>query len=119
MECNSRSVIEGMSAGLLCVHPNLAGLPDTSGGLNFMYQWNDDKSKHAQTFFNSLDNAIQTVNDDNLQQYLKLVKIYADSRYNWTKVSSQWNDLLQSLKHQYPTVESRKLPGLMFNYKVN
>lgn len=119
MECNSRSVIEAMSAGLLCVHPNFAGLPDTAGGLNFMYQWNDDKSKHANVFFNALDNAIQTVNQDSLQQYLKLVKIYADSRYNWTKVASQWDDLLRNLKQQYPTVESRKLPGLMFNYRVN
>ena len=118
MECNSRSVIEAMSAGLLCVHPNFAGLPDTAGGLNFMYQWDEDKTAHANRFFHSLDNAITTVNQDELQNYLKLVKIYADSRYNWSKVSSQWNDLLQELKHRYPTAESRKLPGVMFNYKV-
>lgn len=116
-ECNSRSVIEAMSARLLCVHPNFAGLPDTSGGLNFMYQWNDDKAKHAQRFYNSLENAIQTVHEEELQNYLKLVKIYADSRYNWGKVAAQWSDLLTGLKMQYPTVESRKVPGLMFNYK--
>jgi len=118
MECNSRSVIEAMSAGLLCVHPNFAGLPDTAGGLNFMYQWDVDKTKHANRFYHSLNNAIETVNQEELQNYLKLVKIYADARYNWSKVSSQWNDLLQELKHRYPTVESRKLPGVMFNYKV-
>lgn len=117
-ECNSRSVIEAMSAGLLCVHPNFAGLPDTAGGLNFMYQWNNDTAKHAQIFYNSLENAIQTVNEDDLQQYLKLVKIYADSRYNWGKVAAQWTDMLTGLKMQYPTVESRKIPGAMFNYKV-
>ena len=65
-----------------------------------------------------LDNAIQTVHQEALQDYLKLVKIYADSRYSWTKVASQWNDLLEGLNKQYPTAESRKLPGLMFNYKV-
>lgn len=118
MECNSRSVIEAMSAGLLCVHPNFAGLPDTAGGLNFMYQWDEDTTAHANRFFHSLDNAITTVNQEELQNYLKLVKIYADSRYNWSKVSSQWSDLLQELKHRYPTAESRKLPGVMFNYKV-
>ena len=118
MECNSRSVIEAMSAGLLCVHPNFAGLPDTAGGLNFMYQWDEDKTAHANRFFHSLDNAITTVNQDELQNYLKLVKIYADSRYNWSKVASQWGDLLQELKHRYPTAESRKLPGIMFNYKA-
>lgn len=118
MECNSRSVIEAMSAGALCVHPNLAGLPDTSGGMNFMYQWNEDKAKHANAFYHMLNNAIETVNQEGLQDYLKLVKIYADSRYSWTKVASQWNDLLTGLKQQYPTAESRKLPGMMFNYKV-
>lgn len=117
-ECNSRSVIEAMSAGLLCVHPNFAGLPDTAGGLNFMYQWDNDKSKHASRFYHSIDNAIETVNTDDLQNYLKLVKIYADSRYNWSKVASQWSDLLQELKQRYPTVESRKQLGPMFSYRT-
>lgn len=117
-ECNSRSVIEAMSAGMLCVHPNYAGLPDTAGGVNFMYQWDSDRNKHANRFYAALENAIQTVNSDDLQQYLKLVKVYADSRYNWGKVSAQWEDTLLELKHRYPTVESRKVPGPVFHYKA-
>ena len=118
MECNSRSVIEAMSAGLLCVHPNFAGLPDTAGGLNFMYQWDEDRTAHANRFFHSLNSAIETVNNQDLQNYLKLVKIYADSRYNWGKIAAQWTDQLMELRNRYPTAESRKLPGVMFNYKV-
>ena len=118
-ECNSRSVIEAMSAGMLCLHPNFAGLPDTAGGLNFMYQWNHDKQKHLNMFYNSLEHAVTTVNNEEVQNYLKFVKIYADSRYNWTKVTAQWHDLLSELKHKYPTVESRKNVGPMFNYKFS
>lgn len=117
-ECNSRSVIEAMSAGMLCVHPNLAGLPDTAGGMNFMYQWDQDKNKHAQKFAGALAHAIETVNKDEVQHYLQFVKMYADSRYNWTKVAAQWQDLLLELKHRYPTVESRKKPELMFHYRA-
>lgn len=117
MECNSRSVIEAMSAGMLCVHPNFAGLPDTAGGMNFMYQWDPDKNKHANKFYAALDNAIDIVNTENIQNYLRMVKMYADSRYNWTRVASQWEDMLRALKSRYPTVESRKVPVEMFYYK--
>jgi len=119
MECNSRSVIEGMSAGMLCVHPNLAGLPDTSGGMNFMYQWDPDKQKHARKFYTALSNAIDIVHTEDISNYLRLVKMYTDSRYNWTKVASQWQDLLMELKHKYPSVNSRRDQGPMFNYTVN
>lgn len=119
MECNSRSVIEAMSAGMLCVHPNYAGLPDTAGGLNYMYQWNPDKNQHAGAFYAALDHAIETVNEESTQGYLRFVKVYADSRYNWTKVASQWTDLLQGLKHEYADVAKRKPVGPIFDYRVN
>ena len=118
MECNSRSVIEAMSAGMLCVHPNYAGLPDTAGGLNFMYQWHPDKNMHARVFYQSLEHAINTVQTEDLQTYLRFVKMYADSRYNWNKVASQWTDLLEGLHEQYPVPGSRKPAGPVFHYKA-
>ena len=117
-ETSCRSVIEAMSAGLLCVHPNYAALSDTAGGMNFMYQWNEDRTAHANRFFHSLDHAITNVNSDDMQNYLKLVKIYADSRFNMSKNTSIWTNLLMELKDRFPTVESRKMPGLMFTYEA-
>jgi UDP-glucose:(glucosyl)LPS alpha-1,2-glucosyltransferase len=119
-ECNSRSVIEAMSAGLMCVHPNLAGLSDTSGGLTFQYQWDQDAQVHVNKFYHALDHAIEVVNNEDMQNYLKFVKMYADSRYNWSKIAGQWEDVMNSLKARYPE-ETRKLPkddGPMFHYKV-
>jgi len=119
METSCRSVIEGMSAGLLCVHPNLGALSDTSGGLNFMYQGHADHNKHANVFYQALDDAIQKVNRDDVQSYLKLVKMYADSRFGTYKVAQQWQDLLEGLHKTYETVESRKLPSAqMFRYNT-
>lgn len=117
-ECNSRALIEAMSAGCICLHPNLAGLADTSGGLTSMYQFVDDHNRHAGKFYHLLENAIQVVHTEQATNYLAFVKQYADARFNLNKVASQWKDLLTSLKAEYPTVESRTLPKQVFRYRV-
>lgn len=118
LECNSRSIIEAMSGGLLCVHPNYGGLVDTSGGLNFMYQGDINLNTHANIFYQALDHAIETVQKEDTQNYLKFVKAYADSRFGWKKITSQWVDLLSSLKERYSTIESRHIPKQMFVYNT-
>lgn len=120
LECNSRSVIEAMSGGALCVHPNFGGLIDTSGGMNFMYQGHSDPNVHASMFYEVMQNAIEVVHEEQVQNYLQLVKAYADNRYNWGKITQQWEDLLKGLKQQYPTLESRSVPktGPKFVYNT-
>ena len=118
-ETSCRVLMESMSAGLLCVHPNFAALSDTSGGLTSMYPYDPDPNKHANIFYAHLNEAINIVNTDNAQNYLGFVKSYADARFNLQKVSSQWNALLQTLLREYPTAESRALKmKQMFRYKV-
>jgi hypothetical protein len=107
-----------MSSGVLCVHPNFGGLTDTSGGMNFMYQGHSDANKHANIFYHALEHAINNVEKEDMQNYLKLVKMYADSRFAWSKIVGQWGDLLTGLKQQYPTIESRKPKSEMFVYNV-
>lgn len=116
LECNSRSVIEAMSAGVLCVHPNYGGLADTTGGMTFSYQGDKDHNTHANIFYHALDHAIEVVNKEDTQNYLKLVKLYADNRYGWDKITQQWQTMLEGLLNQYPTIESRKLPSAKFEY---
>lgn len=117
MECNSRSVIEAMSAGVFCVHPNAGGLPDTSGGLNFMYQSDHDHNIHANIFYKALEHAVEIVSKEDTQNYLKLVKTYADTRFSWSKIVNQWTDLLLDLKEKYNEVESRKIQSPTFVYR--
>lgn len=118
LECNSRSLIEAMSANLLCVHPNTGGLADTSGGMTYMYQSDHDPNIHCNLFYNALDNAIQIVKEKDTINYLNFVKAYADNRFAWSKISKQWEDLLTGLKGQYPTLESRKIPSQVFVYNT-
>lgn len=117
-ECNSRALIEAMSAGVLCLHPNLAGLSDTSGSLTSMYQYIEDHNAHANKFYHLLDQAISIANKDSTQNYLRYVKTYADSRFNIGKIARQWEDVLRGLKEQYPSAATRGIPKEMFRYKV-
>ena len=118
-ECNSRALIEAMSAKCLCLHPNLAGLGDTAGGLTSMYQFIDDPNQHANMFYQLLDKAIEVVNTDEAQNYLGFVKAYADNRFGINKIVGIWEDMMLSLYEQYKDPSSRSLPKAMFRYKTS
>jgi len=117
-ETNCRVLTESMSAGLLCVHPNLAALSDTSGNMTFMYQYDNTPNVHAETFYKYLKRAVEEVNKDEIQNYLRFSKAYADTRFNLDRVATQWESLLIELKEKYSNVESRKFPKEMFTYKT-
>lgn len=119
-ETSCRSMIEAMSAKLVCVHPNLGALPFTSGGLNYMYQGDSDAKKHAGLFHNVLEQAINDVieNKQSLQDHLTFAKIYTDSRFNIDNVAHRWEAMLNALLLEYPTVESRIPKNDMFIYRT-
>lgn len=119
-ETSCRVLIESMSAGLLCVHPNYAALTETSGGLTSMYQYQDNVQDHANLFYQYLEHSINIVQNEETQNYLKFVKAYADQRFNIDKIAYQWNNMMQEMLVKYPTVESRAIeqPKQMFVYKT-
>ena len=107
-ETSCRALIEAMSAGLLCVHPNFAALPDTSGGLNMMYQGDINPTTHANIFLGVMHSAITQVVENKLENYLKYVKTYADNRFNIAKIANQWDFIMRELSEKYSNPESRK-----------
>lgn len=112
-ETMCRAVLEAMSAGMLCVHPNLAALPDTTGCLNFlMYDGCADPNEHANRFAGALIQATGMIRslDEGLQQRLLFNKAYIDTRYSTQYVHNRWQALLAGLNAQYPTVESVQIP---------
>lgn len=117
-ETSCRVLMESMSAGLLCVHPNLAALQDTSGHLTSMYQYFDNKERHMAIFHSYLEHAIQNVAKEEMQSYLKFVKMYADNRFNLSKISATWAHVMNDLLSKYPDEESRKIPSQMFSYRT-
>jgi len=117
-ETSCRALIESMSAGTLCLHSNLAALPDTSGNLTSMYQYEEDHNVHANKFYHLLSQAIDLVHKEETQNYLRFVKQYTDNRFSIVKIAGQWKNMLISLKEQYPSVQSRYLAKKTFQYKT-
>jgi len=88
-----------------------------TGKITTVYPYDQDINRHANMFYMFLQSAITSIQDDNLQYYLRFVKSYADTRFNIDKISAQWTDLLTSLKIQYPEGQ-RGLPKAMFRYRT-
>lgn len=120
LETSCRAMLESMSAGLVCVHPNYGALPDTSGALNVMYQGNEvDRTHHANIFAGALEAAINFVKNDNHKAMVSFNKTYVDSRFNIERIKNQWNMMLNRLMKEYPTAESREIPKKQFVYKTS
>ncbi len=114
-ETSCLCLIEAMSAGLMCIHPNYAGLPDTASGFTYMYQMDEDENRHATKLYHILDGAIEHLNSEDVLAKRKFMKMYADDRFNWANKSVLWTNLLSSMVAQNP---DKKLPGKSFVYNV-
>ena len=95
-ETSCLCLIEAMSAGLVAVHPNYAALPETSGGLTAMYQWDEDLQEHARAFSTVLETVIESYSSE-FFPYIARNKTYADSKYNWDMLKYKWEALLTTL----------------------
>lgn len=108
-------LMEAMSAGILCVHPNYAALFETGANWTNMYQWHDDINEHASHFYAALDASIESYRAEGIQSRLASQKSYANVFYNWHLRSFQWESFLVSLLD-----EPRELPKAsagFFEYK--
>jgi len=103
MECNSQSIAEAMSGGAMVVAPNYGGIVEGTGNLAMTYTFLEDKNAHANLFFQMMVHAIRTVNTEEMQNYLQLVKMYADHRYHINNISKIWENLLESVVATAPS----------------
>lgn len=118
-ETSCRSMLEAMSAGLVCVHSDIGALPETSGGLNIMYHADlTDKSNHANIFAANLNSAIKFVKSKNETNMIRFNKAFVDSRFDINSIKFKWNLLLKTLIQKYPTPESRKTENPKFVYRT-
>jgi glycosyltransferase involved in cell wall biosynthesis len=116
-----RSMVEAMSAGCICVHPNFAALPFTSGGLNVMYPGDADKNKHVNTFMNHLNLAIMmhTNGGPQLEQRLGFNKAFVDTNYSAQIIGMKLESQIRYLVDQFPNEESRKIPSPTLIFKTS
>jgi UDP-glucose:(glucosyl)LPS alpha-1,2-glucosyltransferase len=98
-EVSCLSLIEAMSAGLACVHPDFGSLPETAGGMTMMYHFHEDPAAHVRIFYEGLVRVVDAVRagDPGLLSRLAAQKSYADFRYNWDSRAPQWDALLRRI----------------------
>lgn len=95
LETSCISLMEAMSAGCLCVHPNYGALYETAGGMTMMYQWQANARDHSELLRHTLEGAIQHYAA--IKPTLVNQQTYAALRYNWTNRAAEWNSLLASM----------------------
>lgn len=107
------SLLEAMSAELLCVHPNYGCLPETASNWTMMYDYHEEIPQHKERFYQQLEKAIEIVNQKEIKQHLKKQKEYVDYLFNWDKRTQEWIDLLQSLEN-LPLKNIKKTTSLIY-----
>lgn len=104
LETSCLSLIEAMSAGLICIHPNYGALFETSANWTTQYQWNEDKNKHAATSYNIINNVLTGIKEHNawegISTQIRNQKAYADLFYNWNVRKHQWESIFLSLLNE-------------------
>jgi glycosyltransferase involved in cell wall biosynthesis len=108
------SLLEAMSAGLLCVHPNYGCLPETASNWTMMYDYHEKIPQHEERFYHELKKAIEIVNQKQTQEHLKKQKEYVDYLFNWDRRTQEWINLLESLK-DLPLKKISKSTSLKYN----
>jgi UDP-glucose:(glucosyl)LPS alpha-1,2-glucosyltransferase len=117
-ETSCLCLMEAMSAGLNCVHPNYGALYETAAGWTSMYHFHEDLHEHAKIFYMMLDNAIEHNANENLQGRVASQKVYADAFYGWNQRANQWHALLQSIVNGGEEREIKQVDEKEFVYQV-
>ena len=99
LETSGIVLMEAMSGGLVCVHPNYGALAETAANLTMMYQWSADKNVHAGGFLRRLNEAVELLKaaPESVRPRLAFQRRYADEIYGWDQRTAEWEALLRSL----------------------
>lgn len=103
-ETSCRCLIEAMMAGCVCVHPNYAGLYDTSAGLTDWYAGDSDPNEHLHQFVQQLGIIIHNLRSTNMwddpsfKGQRLLTHATANARFAWPNVIKKWKYLISELK---------------------
>jgi UDP-glucose:(glucosyl)LPS alpha-1,2-glucosyltransferase len=96
LETSCIALMEAMSAGCVCLHPNFGALPETGGGITRTYQYHEDLNDHARIFHSCIA-ALLHHKEHERQEYQEIFPMIANYRFNWSKRASQWRGVLENL----------------------
>jgi glycosyltransferase involved in cell wall biosynthesis len=112
-ETSCIALIEAMASGCICVHSNLAALPETAGGMTLCYPFVPDHQTHFQIFTQilhaALSNLLSALNQKHRPGMALMAMQRANAIYNWDSRIHEWIGLLSDLKQKIEAEGSRGL----------
>lgn len=97
VETSCITAIEALSSGLLTICPNLGALPETAANFAWLYNFEQDKNRHAHVFARILDRAIVHYWEPSVQSLLNIQSNYFRIFYSWDNRIDKWYQLMHSL----------------------
>lgn len=98
-ETSCLALIEAMSAGCLCIHSDLAALPETSRGLTVMYPFHENVNVHATRFSSMLKTGIEVIRDGNYNT--SMAHLSSNFIYDMRHGVAKWTHLITKLKDEF------------------
>jgi UDP-glucose:(glucosyl)LPS alpha-1,2-glucosyltransferase len=116
-ETSCLCLIEAMSAGLFCIHPNYGALFETAANWTTMYQYNEDQNHQASIMYGLLKSFIPIVRENraDIANRLNNQAQYTNIFYNWDRRIKEWEGLIQALMNEPREITN---PEDMFVYEV-
>ena len=96
-ETSCIALMEAMSAGVACVHPNYGALYETAGGYTSMYQWAEDPNLHLNRFYHQMKHTITQIREPEFQAMLQRGKNHIDHFYDWKGRKGEWKAFLEAM----------------------
>lgn len=97
IETSCISLLEAMSAGCFCIHPNYGALYETAANWTWMYQWQDNERDHIRKIIELTSTAIEAYKEPGVQDTLRAQKAYIDAFYGWGNRKTQWENFLKQM----------------------
>ena len=92
------SLVEAMSAGCMCLIPNLGALPEIGASFPVMYHYEDNPIDHAVLFANIMNQAIDMYWDNGIQNKLVMQKHHTNANHSWDSRIVEWTVFLENLQ---------------------
>lgn len=115
-ESSCMSLMEAMMSGCLCVHPDYAALHETAANLTMMYSWQETPQKHADVFYNMMNQGLNFIRtgEGTLFQHLRFQQMYSTMKYDWEPRKMEWVNLLSNVLTEPLEIKS----GQEFRYST-
>lgn len=121
-ETSCMSLMEAMSGGCLCLHSDLAALPETAANWTYMYGVQENKQVHADLFTSCLEQSVAMVQKPpaDLEARIRGMKSYTDLFYSWDLRKVQWEQFLMAVQSMpaKPISKSESYEADEFTYSV-